>query len=149
MYIRLYIIVEGQTEETFVNQIVRPHLGSFSVRPIARPVTTSKKHGKHGGLSDYEKPRNDIIRMTKQEQNDDVRFTTMFDLYGLPEEFPGYEDAVLLVIPISAWKLWKMPWQTTFPIRASSPTFSCTNSRHCCSPILENLKRSLTALPTQ
>ena len=95
MYIRLYIIVEGPTEERFVNQTLKPHLGNVLVEASALVVTTSKKRGKRGGLSDYKKPRNDIIRLTKQEQNDDVRFTTMFDLYGLPEEFPGYEDAVL------------------------------------------------------
>ena len=94
MYIRLYFIVEGQTEETFVNQTLRPHLGGHSVGAIALAVTTSKKRGKRGGLSKYEKAQNDIIRLTKQDRNIDVRFTTMFDLYGLPSDFPGYGDAV-------------------------------------------------------
>ena len=95
MYMRLYIIVEGQTEETFVNRILKPHLGSFLVGASALVVTTSRKRGARGGLSDYHKPRNDIIRLTKQEKSGDVRFTTMFDLYDLPKEFPGYEDAAL------------------------------------------------------
>ena len=37
--------------------------------------------------------------MTKQEQSDGVRFTTMFDLYQLPNDFPGYEDAALHADP--------------------------------------------------
>ena len=89
MSVRLHIIVEGKTEENFVNRILKPHLGDFLVGASAVVVTTSRKRGKRGGLSDYKKPRNDIIRLTKQEKNDDVRFTTMFDLYGLPKNFPG------------------------------------------------------------
>ena len=95
MYMRLYIIVEGQTEETFVNRILKPHLGNFLVGASALVVTTSRKRGARGGLSDYHKPRNDILRLTKQEKNANVRFTTMFDLYDLPPDFPGYEDAAL------------------------------------------------------
>ena len=28
-----------------------------------------------------------------EDQNPDARFTTMFDLYGLPHDFPGYEES--------------------------------------------------------
>ena len=148
MYMRLYIIVEGQTEESFVNQTLKPYLGNFLVGANALVVTTSRKRGARGGLSDYHKPRNDILRLTKQEKNANVRFTTMFDLYGLPIDFPATPPPHR-PIPLSACMRWKTPSQTTFPILASSPTFSCTNSRHCYSPILENLNRSLTALLTQ
>ena len=99
MYTRLYIIVEGQTEETFVNQTLKPHLGDFLFGASALVVTTSKKRGARGGLSDYKKPRNDIIRLTKQEKNEDVRFTTMFDLYDLPPDFPSYQAAALHADP--------------------------------------------------
>ena len=29
----------------------------------------------------------------KGDRNPDARFTTMFDLYGLPRDFPGYDEA--------------------------------------------------------
>ena len=29
----------------------------------------------------------------KGDRNDDARFTTFFDLYGLPTDFPDYEKA--------------------------------------------------------
>ena len=95
MYVRLNIIVEGQTEETFVNQTLKPHLSRFSIGVSARAVTTKKKRGtKHsGGLSTYFKTRRDITLWTKQDRNPDVRFTTMFDLYGLKPDFPGYKAA--------------------------------------------------------
>lgn len=97
MYVRLYIIVEGQTEETFVNQILKPHLAPFSVGVSARVVTTRKERGTkyRGGLSTYSKARRDITLWTKQDRNTDVRFTTMFDLYGLPTDFPGYNAAAV------------------------------------------------------
>ena len=39
MSIRLHFIVEGQTEETFVNQTLRPHLAELSISIWAeRPV---------------------------------------------------------------------------------------------------------------
>lgn len=95
MYVRLYFVVEGQTEERFVKQTLSPYLSSFNVGAIGMVVTTSRRRGKRGGLSKYERVQNDIIRLTKQEKNLDVRFTTMFDLYGLPDDFPGYEAAAL------------------------------------------------------
>ena len=52
MYVRLNIIVEGQTEETFVNQILKPHLSRFSIGVSGRVVTTKKMRGTmyRGGL---------------------------------------------------------------------------------------------------
>ena len=41
----------------------------------------------------YAKPRNDINRWLMEDQNPDARFTTMFDLHSLPNDFPGYADA--------------------------------------------------------
>ena len=42
---------------------------------------------------DYTKAKRDIERWIKEDQNSDARFTTMFDLYALPGDFPGYEYA--------------------------------------------------------
>ena len=41
---------------------------------------------------DYGKAKRDLHRWMKEDQNPEVRFTTMFDLYRLPADFPGYED---------------------------------------------------------
>lgn len=95
MYVRLNIIVEGQTEETFVNQTLKPHLSYFSIGVSARVVTTRTKRGAkyRGGLTTYFKAKRDITLWTRQDRNPDVRFTTMFDLYGLPADFPGCKSA--------------------------------------------------------
>ena len=98
MSIRLNFIVEGQTEETFVNQVLRPHLATFSVWCSARCVMTSRKRRvKHrGGITNYDLPKKDIDAWMREDKNPDARFTTMFDLYGLPGDFPGYGDAAKL-----------------------------------------------------
>ena len=60
-----------------------------------RCVETKREHGrKHrGGGRSYRLAKNDITRWLKEDGNPDARFTTMFDLYALPRDFPGYEAA--------------------------------------------------------
>lgn len=95
--IRLNITAEGQTEQAFVKRILAPHLSLFNVHAFARSVLTSREPRTHrefrGGLNDYVKPKADIIAWMKQEPSRDVRFSTMFDLYGLPNDFPGFATA--------------------------------------------------------
>lgn len=101
MSARLHFIVEGQTEETFVNRVLAPHLAAHSIWCKARCVMTSRKRGvKHrGGLDRYERAKKDIILWMMEDQNADAFFTTMFDLYALPTDFPGYADAQHLPNP--------------------------------------------------
>ena len=90
-YIRLYVIAEGQTEQRFVEKILADHLGHYQISATASAVTTSR--GYKGGLLSYGKAKSDILRWLKEDQHIDVRFTTMFDLYRLPADFPGYYQA--------------------------------------------------------
>lgn len=93
--IRLNFVVEGQTEETFVNHLLLPHLASRSIRASARCVQTGRRRNvKHrGGVVRYAQARGDITRplWMDEQRGRDVRFTTMFDLCQLPNDFPGYE----------------------------------------------------------
>ena len=101
MAVRLHFIVEGQTEVTFVNRTLGPHLGNLSIDVKARCVMTSHKHGvKHrGGVSSYTRAKRDINAWMMEDRNKDARFTTMFDLYGLPPDFPGCENTVKVSNP--------------------------------------------------
>lgn len=105
--IRLNIIVEGQTEETFVNKILRPHLAAFNVFVCARSVETGRKRGNifRGGMISYEKAQKDINLWMKEDKGSDVRFTTMFDFYKLPNDFPGFEEAKQMPDPYKKIKL--------------------------------------------
>lgn len=90
-YKRLNIIVEGETEERFVNNTLIPYLGNFSIVSSVRKVESGRKKSKifRGGLFNYEKAKGDISKWMREDQNPEVYFTTMFDLYALPENFPG------------------------------------------------------------
>ena len=95
MGIRLNFIVEGYTEWNFVILVLRPYLSNFWIWVSARCVTTKRSRGIRysGGISKYARVKNDIENWMNEEQNSDARFTTMFDLYGLPSDFPSYEVA--------------------------------------------------------
>jgi hypothetical protein len=85
---RLYVLVEGQTEESFVKSMLAPHLASFELEVRAIIVESSRDaHGrKHKGGGHWAHWLRDLKRLTGEQ---DGRFTTMFDLYGLPRDFPG------------------------------------------------------------
>jgi hypothetical protein len=93
--IRLHFVVEGQTEETFVNQIITPALSGLNIFPDVRCVQTGYKRGKRykGGITDYIKLKNDLQRWLKQDVHSEARFTTMFDFYALPHNFPCYAES--------------------------------------------------------
>lgn len=95
--IRLHVTAEGQTEQAFVKSVLASHLSDHGVYADARCVLTSKdkRAGKayRGGLTNYRKAKDDILTWLKEDMNPECRFTTMFDLYALPDDFPGYEEA--------------------------------------------------------
>ncbi|MFW5693465.1 MAG: DUF4276 family protein, partial [Thermoguttaceae bacterium] len=94
---RLYVFAEGQTEQTFADNVLKPHLARFGVymhRPVLIAHARKKGRVHRGGGRKYLPMRNDILRFTKQEKtNPDVYFTTMIDLYALPGDFPGLDEA--------------------------------------------------------
>lgn len=98
--IRLHVTAEGQTEERFVNRLLCVHLSSCGIFPNVRCVLTSRnkrtKREYRGGFrihSAYQTAKKDIKAWIAEDNNRDCRFTTMFDLYALPEDFPGKAEA--------------------------------------------------------
>ena len=91
--IRLNITTEGQTESHFVKNVLFKHLQPFNIFCDHRSVLTSKEYRKRGGMTTYQKAKKDIQRWMSSEKSDDRRFSTMFDYYALPADFPGYVDA--------------------------------------------------------
>jgi hypothetical protein len=93
---RLYLFAEGQTELTFADMVLKPHLARLGVY-LHPPVLIShaKKKGKvhRGGGRKYVPIKNDILRLLAQEKSGDVFFTTMIDLYAIHAEFPGLGEA--------------------------------------------------------
>jgi len=94
--VRLYLFAEGQTEQTFADTLIKPHLYSYQVfmnNPIL--IAHAKKKGivHRGGGRNYAPMKNDILRFLRQEKSLDVFFTTMLDLYAIHPDFPGLSTA--------------------------------------------------------
>lgn len=83
---RLVVIAEGETEESFVNNILKPYFNSLG---IYNSIQCFKTKHSNGGLSKYLYIKQDIIRVIYET---DVIVTTMFDFYRLPSDFPGYKQ---------------------------------------------------------
>jgi hypothetical protein len=90
---RVLILVEGQTEETFVREVLAPHLLARNVALVPKLLVTKRiKSGGHfkGGAVSYAQVKGDLHRLLADTGAE--RITTMLDYYGLPEDFPGLED---------------------------------------------------------
>lgn len=89
----IYIYCEGQTEESFINNVLAPYLGNVEIYAIPIICTTSRKDGKKfkGGVSDYSKIKNELSIICKRHKNEIV--TTMFDYYAMPSNTPGIHNA--------------------------------------------------------
>lgn len=82
---RVYVLVEGQTEEAFVNELLMPQYAQMGL--YLTPIIVSTSPGHKGGVVSYAKIRPQIEKLCKQDANAHV--TTLFDLYALPGDFPG------------------------------------------------------------
>jgi hypothetical protein len=90
---KVLILVEGQTEETFIRDTLAPHLSLKGVYCIPTLATTKRvKSGPDfkGGIVSYEKARNDIKRLLQDTSADLV--TTMIDYYGFSITVPFRES---------------------------------------------------------
>lgn len=85
---RLYLLVEGQTEEAFVNELLIPHYARQGL--YFTPIIVSTSPGHKGGVVSYAKVRPQIEKLCKQDVGAYV--STLFDLYALPADFPGKQD---------------------------------------------------------
>jgi hypothetical protein len=82
---RVYLLVEGQTEEAFINELLSPHYARLGL--YLTPIIVSTSPGHKGGVVSYAKIKPQIHRLCKQHAGAHV--TTLFDLYALPGDFPG------------------------------------------------------------
>ena len=80
------IVCEGQTEERFVKDLLAPHLAPKQVFVYTHLL---------GRGNNYQKFAREVVLKAKQEPRHHI--TTMIDLYGMNDEFPGYKDAFQIV----------------------------------------------------
>jgi hypothetical protein len=86
---RLLIHVEGQTEESFVNEVLRNYLVGRGYHSVdARIVGNARLRERRGGIRTWSSVRTDIANHLRQDQ--DCIATTMVDYYALPQKGHGH-----------------------------------------------------------
>ena len=98
-WVKLHLVVEGETELSFARDTLKPHLalGLVSVNPFMLP--TNRKLGAAGGALSWERFSYNVTRLLKQFGTNADRFSTMIDWYKLDPHFPGYTEARKLSKP--------------------------------------------------
>jgi len=78
----LVVIVEGETEQTFVRDQLAAHLALHNT--TVWPVLPGR-HRRRGGVKKWEVASQDIVRTLKEGRY----CSTMFDYYAMPPDWPG------------------------------------------------------------
>jgi hypothetical protein len=102
---RLLVHVEGQTEESFVNELLAGHLCACGYESVsARLVGNARLREKRGGIRAWTTVRKDILNHLKADPG--CLATMMVDYYGLPQTgekaWPGRAEAGQLSVPEKA-----------------------------------------------
>jgi len=91
------VVGEGQTEETFVRDVLAPALAGESVFLEPRLVPTSP--ARRGGALSYPRVLKYLRNTLRQRR--DTYVTTFFDLYRLDDDFPGFSESATLHDPLA------------------------------------------------
>jgi len=102
---RLLIHVEGETEETFVNEVLGPHLYSRGYsRVSARLMGNARQRDRRGGIRPWSTVKEDIVAHLKEDPQ--CLASCMVDYYALPQSgergWPGRQAAGRLPFPQKA-----------------------------------------------
>ena len=81
---RIYILVEGQTEESFVSEAMVPFYAQLGI--FIQPIIVSTSQSCRGGVTSYTKIKPQIENLCKQDRKAWV--TTFFFFFFLPNNFP-------------------------------------------------------------
>ena len=85
---RLYIIVEGQTEEEFVKTMIAPYMRQSDIFDVTPILIRTSRMGR-GGFVSYQHLKNDVMRLLASAKQDFI--VSMFvDFFRCPE-VPGKE----------------------------------------------------------
>ncbi len=84
---RLLVLVEGETEEMFVNSVLEPHLRTFGyIQVAARLLGNARQRSRRGGIRAWSSARTDLERHLRQDR--DALTALMVDYYALPQSGP-------------------------------------------------------------
>ncbi len=95
---RILLHVEGQTEETFVNRVLAPHLYERGFHEVsARLMGNARQRGRRGGVRKWEAIRSDILNHLRGDSGRAVGL--MVDYYAMPNTWPGRVEARNATVP--------------------------------------------------
>lgn len=95
---RLLILVEGETEEMFVKELLAPHLHGRGFESVSAKLMGNARLRSHrGGVRGWPEVKNEILRHLRTDSN--LFIATMVDYYGMPGDpnkpraWPGRNEA--------------------------------------------------------
>ena len=89
---RMIVLVEGQTEETFANQVLAGDLYGYGYTSVgARMIGKARSRARRGGIVPWTAMRKTITDLLKEDTGRFV--TTMVDYYGLLQDWPGRAES--------------------------------------------------------
>lgn len=91
------ILCEGQTEELFVKEVMKPFFRDSGIVLKHRLLCTSRKKNAKGGIISYQQAKSDLtswMNENKGRNSETHYYTTMFDFYALPNDFPQMDEAL-------------------------------------------------------
>lgn len=92
----IYVVCEGQTEETFIGRVLAPAFQPDGIFIKSRSIETSPGHS--GGALSIDRVRRFLRNTLREKRNAYV--TTLFDLYRLDPDYPGYEQSRRIADPL-------------------------------------------------
>ena len=85
---RLLVHVEGETEETFVKELLGPHLLTQGYARVApRLMGNARGRDRRGGIKPWPAALRDIVNHLREDRT--CVATTMVDYYGMPQAGPA------------------------------------------------------------
>lgn len=95
-YVEINAIVEGKTEQIFIQTILGPYLAQHNI--YMTPIIVSKP-GQKGGDVKFARVKNDIELHLKQRP--DTFLTLLVDYYGIKSDWPGLDKAKKQSTPLT------------------------------------------------
>ena len=87
----LIIVVEGQTEQEFVNDVLRPYFAEHDIYHVSARLIRTSRTGK-GGFVNFQHLQNDVNKILAKEP--DAIVTTFIDFFRCPNNMPKYDEAI-------------------------------------------------------
>ena len=97
---RLLIHVEGETEEAFVNDVLRQHLYRLGYTIVgARIMGSAQERARRGGIVPWAIARQRILNNLRADS--ELVISTMVDYYGMPNDWPGRANPFTATMSVS------------------------------------------------